>query len=102
MICEYLFEGKAKAITGERLAELLELKDVRTVRHLIEQERRAGKPICASCDSERPGYYLASDAEEWEVYTNSLARRQRELTRTLDACLDTLDRMSGQDKISGW
>jgi len=102
MVCKYLSTGKANAITGERLAELLEIKDVRTVRHLMERERRAGKPICASCDPDQPGYYLAADADEWAEYTGSLARRQREITRTLDACLDTLDKLTGQERVEGW
>ena len=47
-VSDMLLEGKESAITGSRLVDALELKDLREFTQLIEGERRAGSPICAS------------------------------------------------------
>ena len=53
-VSKLLTHGKAGAITGAELVKLLELKDLRELTQLVEAERRAGIPICASTDSAAP------------------------------------------------
>ena len=53
MIADYLLTGKENARTGSDLAKLCGC-DPREITAQIEKERRAGKPICASCDPEKP------------------------------------------------
>lgn len=99
MIHEVLSRGEANAITGQALAAMLHLKDAREVSRLAERERRAGFPICATTNSENPGYYLAESAEEFERYIQSLDRRLQNIRKTREACQDTLLRMTGQQQI---
>lgn len=91
----YLDFGRKNAVTASRLAEILEIKDVRQVTKLIERERRAGVPICASNDT-NPGYYLAESPEELETYIASLNRRSRHLQATILGLGFALDEMRGQ------
>ena len=93
--------GKANSIPGNRLVDILELNDLRELTQLIESERRAGSPICASTDQHRPGYYLAADAAELEGYMNSLDRRINNIGRTWKHLEATLLRMTGQEKMGG-
>jgi hypothetical protein len=83
VVHEILGTGRGAALTGTDLSNLLGLK-VRELTRIIEQERREGHPICASCT--RPqGYYLPQDDTEVEGYCRSLAHRMMELQRTYDA-----------------
>ena len=54
MIAELLDTGKGNAITARTLAKLTGL-DPRGISQQVERERRAGRPICATCDSGGPG-----------------------------------------------
>lgn len=96
-----LLHGKDNAITGGKLVEILELKDIRELTQLIERERRAGLPICASTDQTRPGYYLAAGTAELEAYINSLDRRLHNVSQTRRHLESTLLRMTGQEKMGG-
>lgn len=97
-IAQYLDVGRQHAVTATRLAEFLELNDIRRVTKLIECERRAGVPICASNDT-NPGYYLAESAEELEAYISSLNRRSRHLQATILGLGFALDEMQGQGSL---
>lgn len=90
MIAELLDTGKGNAITARTLAKLTGL-DPRGISQQVERERRAGRPICATCDSGGPGYYLAADQGEMRRYCDSLRHREREIAKTRAACLKTLD-----------
>lgn len=90
MITDYLFTGKENARTGKELATLLHC-DPRDIGKAIERARRQGAPICASCDPEQPGYYLAADAEDLQRYCNSLSRRINEICTTHAALLPIID-----------
>lgn len=100
-VSKLLMTGKANAITGGKLVEILELKDIRELTQLIERERRAGLPICASTDQTWPGYYLAADTAELEAYINSLNRRLHNVGQTRQHLESTLLRMTGQEKMGG-
>jgi hypothetical protein len=50
------------------------INDTSELRVLIRRLRRQGEPICSSCDSFDPGYYLAATAAEMEEFA---ARHQR-------------------------
>lgn len=100
-VSKLLMTGKANAITGGKLVDMLELKDIRELTQLIEGERRAGSPICATTDSNRPGYYLAADAAELEEYMNSLDRRISNIGQMWKHLEATLLRMTRQEKMGG-
>ena len=80
-IADLLGVGRENAITRRDLERLTGL-DGRSVRLLIERERRAGTPILADNAS---GYYLpASDYERTEC-VRSLRHRAREIMTTARA-----------------
>ena len=95
MIFELLGYGKDAALTASELSQLTGLPERRVTR-LIERERRAGTPICASSGSACKGYYLASTPDELEQYTRALNRRIRTITDGLDALITIRDKLSGQ------
>ena len=59
-IADYLSHGQENAIPRRELERLTSM-DGRTVRLMIERERRAGTPICAD---NATGYFLPSTAAE--------------------------------------
>lgn len=94
--------GKAVAVTGRELAALLAIKGCdpsREVGALVERERAAGIPICASTDATRPGYYLPATAAELAEYRCSLQRRVAAVTKTLRAIEDAHDDLTGQQRM---
>ena len=90
MIYEVLDIGAENARSAKELAQMLNT-DRRSVSILVEKERRAGKAICATCDSKTPGYYIPASREEMEHYCNRLRHRAGEIFKTRAACLKTLD-----------
>lgn len=83
-----LLTGADNAQTGRDICRLLRISR-RALTKAIEQERRAGSPICA--DTQRnPGYYLAANREEMVRYCDSLQRRADEIHKTRLACLATV------------
>lgn len=100
-VSQLLLEGRENAVTGGKLVEMLELKDLRDLTQHVEAERRAGFPICASTDTNRPGYYLAANPEELEDYISSLDRRLHNVGQTRRHLEATLLRMTGQEKMGG-
>lgn len=101
MVHELLGKGRECAVTGEVLAQLLG-RSSRDVSMQVERERKAGIPICASCDATHPGYFLASGPDELAGYLASLDRRLREVRKTRSALQSTLDDMVGQMELDGW
>ena len=91
MIHEVLLKGEQNAQTGSDLCSLLGIS-IRDVTAIIEKERRAGYPICASTGG-KPGYYLAENREEMERYCRSLLKRAGEIHKTRRACLATIDQL---------
>ena len=90
---DYLGEGQENARTGRELARLLGTTH-RQVTRLIEGERRAGIPICASTAAPM-GYYLASSEDDVRAMCAQLAHRQTEIGRTAAALLATLATWDG-------
>ena len=88
MIFEMLDTGEQNARTARELAKVLNT-DRRQISSLVEQERRAGKPICATCDSKTPGYYIPATREDMERYCRQLQHRAGEIFKTRAACLNT-------------
>ena len=89
MIYELLTEGRENARTARDLANLTGL-DRRAVSLLVERERRAGRPICATCEGNTPGYYIAADREEMQRYCDSPRHREGEIAKTRAACEGTI------------
>ena len=90
VIHEYLCTGERNAITGRELGKILQLEP-RQISIAVEQERRDGHPICATCSNTNPGYYLAENQAEMLRYCDSLHHRAGEIYKTRDACMKTLD-----------
>ncbi len=88
MIAELLAEGRENARTARELATALNCRP-RDITLQVEKERRAGRPICAAT-GETPGYYLAADAQELEIYCNCLKSRAIEVFKTRQALIRTL------------
>ena len=91
MIFEMLDTGKKGAISSKDLAKALNT-DQRTIARIVEQERRAGKPICASQNGQA-GYYIAANRAEMQRYCKSLQRRAGEIFKTRRACMATIDKL---------
>lgn len=87
MVQEYLHTGVNNALTGKYLASLLDC-DLRTITAAIEEERRKGAPICATCKGPATGYYLAANNEELCNYIKGLDHRASELNKTSKALRD--------------
>lgn len=86
MIFELLGAGKENARTGKELATVLNCS-VRDVTEQISRERRAGRPICASTDAKRPGYYIAENSADLVSYCASLKSRGIEIFKTRQALI---------------
>lgn len=89
-ISDYLHKGADHPQTAKELCRLLHLEK-RELTAAIERERRKGSPICASCNGNNPGYYLAGNKQEMQEYCNSLQHRIIEIYATQQACLNTVD-----------
>ena len=98
-VSKLLSMGRDGAITGAKLVQLLELKDLRELTQLVEAERRAGIPICATTNSSGPGYYLADGPEELQDYISSLDRRLCNIRQTRQHLEDALCRLTSQEHI---
>lgn len=96
MIAEYLLIGRENAKTARELARLLHC-DPRDISQGVERDRRNGQPICASCDPEAPGYYLADNAEDIQNYCKSLHKRAGEIYKTRRALLATAEKMAAEN-----
>ena len=93
MVYEVLAEGAENARTGREICRQLRMNP-RELTSTIEQERRAGYPICASTGT-NPGYFLAADKEEMQQYCAALAHRADEIDKTRRACIDTIKHLPG-------
>lgn len=80
-VADFLNYGQENAVTQRELTAALHLSG-RTIRHMIETERRAGAPICS--DNQR-GYYLAADEKELARFVQSMRRRAGEILQTAAA-----------------
>lgn len=101
-LAEVLPVGRENALTARELAELVGLPSIRKVSKAIEQLRREGVPVCASCNPAKPGYFVADGPAELNLYIKSLRRRIREVSATAGCLSDALSEMIGQEKIVGW
>lgn len=95
MIFELLDTGEQNARTARELA-MLTGTNRRSISILVERERRAGKPICATSDSKTPGYYIPATREDMERYCSRLQHRAGEIFKTRAACLTTLDSLPAE------
>lgn len=97
MIYELLGTGRENARTGRELARALNC-GIREIAEQISQERRQGRPICAT-SGEHPGYYLAKDAQELEEYCNCLRKRGAELFKTRRALVNVLEQIREGQRV---
>lgn len=80
-VSDLLGRGQENAISRRHLEKLTGL-DGRTVRLMIEQERRSGTPICAD---NLTGYYLPANSDEKTACVRSMCHRAREIMKTARA-----------------
>ena len=80
-VSDFLSHGRENAVPLRHLKKLLEV-DGRTVRLMIERERRAGTPICAD---NATGYFLPSTADEKAACVRSMRHRAGEIMKTARA-----------------
>ena len=80
-IADYLSYGQENAIPRRELERLTSM-DGRTVRLMIERERRSGTPICADNLS---GYYLPATEAVRAACVRSMRHRAGEIMRTARA-----------------
>lgn len=95
MIFELLDTGERNAHTARELAKLTGTNR-RSISILVERERRAGKPICATCDRTTPGYYIPATRGDMERYCRRLQHRAGEIYKTRAACIETLDSLPAE------
>lgn len=96
MIFELLEAGAENARTGKEICSLLGIS-ARELTAVVEQERRHGKPICASTGNP-PGYYLAATQQEMQRYCDSLKRRAGEIHKTRRACIKAMDTLPNESE----
>ena len=97
-----LLSDHREPVTAAQLAAALGMKDPREITRRVQLERLHGIPICASCDAERPGFYLARNPEELDRYLKSLDRRIRMVSATFKALELARDEWRGQMRLDGW
>ena len=97
-VVDYIFVGREHAHTARELSEWLSVKE-REITKAIERARLHGAPICANCNGDRPGYYLAANADELHEYLQSFKRRRRNIVRTEAALMTTFCAMTGQTRM---
>lgn len=97
-VANLLSVGSENAHTAQELATWRNCKP-RDVTKAVERERQHGAAICATCDPENPGYYLAKDTEDLCRYLQSLKRRRRNVAKTEAALVATYCRMTGQQQL---
>ena len=100
-IAALLGVGRENARTAREIARTMGVSDARVITRMIEAERRGGRAICASCDSESRGYFVAESPAELEAYTKSLRRRLRNIRKTSEALERALDDWTRQLMIDG-
>lgn len=80
-IADLLLPGRENAIPRRELERLMGL-DGRTVRLMIERERREGRPILAD---NATGYYLPATEHERAACVRSMRHRADEIRKTAEA-----------------
>ena len=80
-VSDFLSHGRENAVPLRHLKKLLGI-DGRTVRLMIERERRSGMPICAD---NATGYYLPNTADEKAACVRSMRHRAGEIMKTARA-----------------
>lgn len=80
-ISDLLSYGQENAVPLRHLTKVMDTNE-RTVRLMIERERRSGAPICADCST---GYYLPATEEEKSACVRSMLHRSEEIRRTAEA-----------------
>jgi len=99
-LLDYLPHEPERAVTAVQLGNMLHISS-REVTKLIQKYRLAGVPICAAC-GDQPGYYIATEPEMLGKYIKSLDGRLREVRRTREALTETLESMTGQQRLDGY
>ena len=78
---DFLSHGQENAVPLRHLKTLLGI-DERSIRLMIESERRGGTPICAD---NLTGYYLPANEDEKAACVRSMRHRAREIMKTARA-----------------
>ncbi len=87
-VADFLLAGEMNAVPMRHLKSILH-RDGRTIRTLIEQERRSGTLILSD---NQHGYFLAANQGEVERFVRSMKHRAYEIIETAVA----IERAAGQ------
>ena len=96
MVYEILLPGEQNAQSSRDICRILGIT-TRQLTQAVEAERRAGKPICASCSRRTPGYYLAETQQEMQDYCGKLKHRAGEIFATRRACMATIESLPAEE-----
>ena len=80
-VSDLLSRGRENAVPLRHLQNLLNT-DGRTIRLMIERERRDGVPVCSDC---RKGYFLPNSIQEQMSCARSMRHRAEEIIKTARA-----------------
>lgn len=80
----YIPCGSDRPITIKELEQQTGV-DVRTIAAEIQKKRRAGVPIVGN-KGLKPGFYIATTAEEMQEYCGRLKHEEAEIRKTRKAC----------------
>ncbi len=78
LVSDFLGTGEESALPMRHLKSILH-RDSRTIRRLIELERRQGIPILSN---NQTGYYMAENENEIKRFTRSMRHRALEILQT--------------------
>ena len=94
-IADLLLVGQCNALPLRHLRMVTGLPG-RTIRQMIEMERRAGTPICSDNVT---GYYLAANEAERAAFVASMRSRANEILRTAEAVESGNRELLGQTRM---
>lgn len=91
-ILDYIPKGKESAISVNRLAGMVGVKNERTLRAYIAELRKNGAVICSSA----VGYYIPASREELREYIDRMEKQARGTFRGIRSARDALRELEGQ------
>ena len=97
-IYDLLGEGADNGLSLRDLVRITEM-DERSVRRMINFERRAKMLICSD---NKNGYFRPANLSEAKRYTRSMQHRAREIARVAAAAEEAIADAEGQTEIEGW
>ena len=96
MIVELLPKGKENAISTANLAKAVGVSNVRELRKLVANERKAGEIIASSNN----GYFIPADIKEIEEFVHTLDSKARSIMVALQSARKLLKNAVDKSQVS--